>query len=300
MHRGLVAWLLILALACAGFVWAALALGQTANMVAAAYMLTPALAAVVARAFFHPPRFRDAALRPGPLVRYLWVWVGAVALVAAQYALFLASGAVAIDLTGQGYLEQIERVMPGGSATMLAQLPSGVTVPQMLALTTVGGLTVFNLPGVVLGLGEELGWRGFLFPQLYRIRPWLGLVGGGVLWFLWHLPLALLGPPRGLGAGQLVLDTVALLLGALATFVLFAWVFVRGGSIWVPSFFHAVLNNGSRAFSYWVRVEDQVVADVLLAAVMVAVVLALWRTGRLAVFAAWGAGLQAPSTASAS
>lgn len=42
---------------------------------------------------------------------------------------------------------------------------------------------------VMAALGEELGWRGFLFP---RLVPRLGLVGAaivvGLIWGLWHLP----------------------------------------------------------------------------------------------------------------
>jgi membrane protease YdiL (CAAX protease family) len=283
-HRGLIVYLAVLTAACGGFIWAARALGQTANLVAAFYMLTPALAAAIARAFFHGPRFSDAALRPGPLRRYLWVWLGAVGLVVVQFAAFLASGAMSIDTSGQGFLDQIEQVMPGGAELMLKELPPGMTLQGMLALYALGGLTVFNVPGTVLGFGEEFGWRGFMFPQLYRIRPWVGFVVGGLIWFAWHVPLSLLAPARSIPSALLAIDAVALGIGSIATFAVFAWLFVRGGSIWVPSLFHAVMNNGSRALSYWVRIEHQVAADVLLSAVMVLAVVVLWRTGQLRIF----------------
>jgi hypothetical protein len=39
-------------------------------------------------------------------------------------------------------------------------------------------------------LGEEIGWRGFLAPTLYRTRGflWAG-IGTGLIWALWHVPL---------------------------------------------------------------------------------------------------------------
>lgn len=44
-----------------------------------------------------------------------------------------------------------------------------------------------------IGLGEEIGWRGFALP---RCQELLGSLGGsianGVLWALWHLPLFLM------------------------------------------------------------------------------------------------------------
>ncbi len=285
-HRSLIAYLALLAMVCAGFTWTALALGKSANLVAAFYMLTPALAAAVVRLFVHPQRFRDAALRPGPLRRYLWLWLGALGLVAVQYAAFLGAGAASLELTGQGFLAQIDAVMPGGSEQMLKQLPAGLSLRQMLALYTGGGLTLFNLPGIVLGFGEEFGWRGLMFPQLYRIWPRASFVVGGLIWFGWHLPLALLGPSKPFGL-LAALDAALLAVGAVATFVLFAWLFAWGGSIWVPSLFHAVLNNGSRALSYWMKVENQLGANALLSAVMVLAVVLLWRTGQLRVFARW-------------
>lgn len=57
------------------------------------------------------------------------------------------------------------------------QQSAGRLHPQMmLLLYFIGGLTVFNiLPGVITGFGEEFGWRGLMFPLMYRIRPWLFL-----------------------------------------------------------------------------------------------------------------------------
>ncbi len=286
-RRGLWVYFGVLAAVCGPFTWAALALGATANLAAAAYMITPAVAATIARGFFHGARFRDAALRPGPLGLYAWVWLAGVGLVLVQFCAFLASGVVSLELTGQGFLEQIDRAMPGGSAKLLEQLPQGMTLPGMLALYTLGGLTVFNVPGVLLGFGEEFGWRGYLFPALYRLGPRIAFVGGGLIWYAWHLPLALLGPRPEELRWLVAVHALVLACGAVATFVLFAWLFVRGGSVWVPSFFHAVMNNASRALSYWVRVEHQLAADAVLTLVMVAAVVVLWRGGRFADFDAW-------------
>lgn len=276
-----------MAVLCAAFIVAALSLGKSANLVAALYMLTPAVAAALVRTFVDEAGFDDAALRPGPWRPYGWVFVAALGLVVFQYAVFLGVGAVSLDLSGQGFLEQIERAMPGGSKTLLAELPPGMTVPRMLVLYTLGGLTVFNLPGIVLGFGEEFGWRGYLFPRLYARSRRLAFVGGGLIWFVWHWPLALLAPASSMGPLARSLDFAALAIGALASFALFAWIFVRCGSVWAPALFHAVLNNGSRALSYWVHVENQLRADVALSVVMVLTVLLLWRAGQFEAFARW-------------
>ena len=43
-------------------------------------------------------------------------------------------------------------------------------------------------------LGEELGWRGFLFPRLRElIGPGWAVLAQGIIWAGWHAPVILLG-----------------------------------------------------------------------------------------------------------
>lgn len=63
---------------------------------------------------------------------------------------------------------------------------------QMLAayaITLIAG-PVLNLP---IFLGEEIGWRGFMNPRLTALFGKPGLILGGAIWALWHLPIILLG-----------------------------------------------------------------------------------------------------------
>lgn len=279
-HRGLMLYLGVLAASCAGFIAAALALGETANAVAAVYMFTPALAAALAR-LGDPDGFRDAGLRLGRWRDLGAAWLTGIGLTVLSFALFWITGAISWDFTGNGFLELVERYAPGQGQQMVAQLPPGRTLPEMLFLFTLGGLTIFNLPGLLLGFGEEFGWRGFLFPRLWRIRPWVAIVPGGLLWLAWHAPLGLLMPATGSGPGPV--QIAALTVGSIATGVVFARTYAVSGSIWAPSLLHITFNNASRAVSYWVRIENQPLADAMLALTMTAWAIVLWRTGRLRV-----------------
>ena len=63
-------------------------------------------------------------------------------------------------------------------------------------LTPMGGLPLVRLFAMTVevflftAVAEELGWRGYLLPQLLaRARPVPAALGTGVAWALWHLPL---------------------------------------------------------------------------------------------------------------
>lgn len=280
-HRGVILYLVMLALASGTFVAIASSLGQSVNAVAGLYMFTPALAALVARLCADRPPFHDAGLRIGLWRDLGWAWLLGVTGAMVSVLVFLVAGAISIDLSGQGFLDVIERFAPGQGRAMVEQLPAGWTLREMLLAFTLGGLTVFNVPSILLGFGEEFGWRGYLFPRLWRIRPWLAIVGGGLLWFGWHVPLVLLMPGAAPGCGEMALRVIAGGVGCVAMGVVFAHAYAASGSIWVPSLLHIAFNNASRSFSYWITVENQPLGDALLALVVITWAVWLWRTGRL-------------------
>ena len=67
-----------------------------------------------------------------------------------------------------------------------------LNAPTLLKALAAAPVTI--LSACLTGLGEEIGWRGFLWPLLRSRRSFLGsalLVG--VVWWLYHVPLILLG-----------------------------------------------------------------------------------------------------------
>jgi len=63
--------------------------------------------------------------------------------------------------------------------------------------------------GILLSLGEEIGWRGFALPATA-----ISLSPGarhsliiGALWFLWHLPAFFRGLPHNTSPAPLQLQT---------------------------------------------------------------------------------------------
>ena len=101
--------------------------------------------------------------------------------------------------------------------------------------------TLIPAVGAFAALGEEIGWRGFLVPELHRVYGFTttALVSGAV-WAVWHYPLLLGGagpggPPAGYRLGCFTLLIVAL------SFPL-TWLRLRSGSLWPAVTLHAVHN----------------------------------------------------------
>jgi len=281
----LAAYFILVAVLSGGLILLMKVLGQRGYYIAQFYMFTPAIAAVIARLFFYANGFSDARLNLGRLRHYLRFYGLALAVVAACYLAYWLFGAVSWDFTGNTFLETLGAQMEA-TGQDINDLPMGLTPKMMLLLFALGGITVFNIPFTISGFGEEFGWRGYMLPLIYRsMRPYKAFLLCGVIWFAWHTPLVLVIPQsQHMGATTHVLNALILAAGSVATFVFLAYVFARTGSIWVASFVHAVLNNGSRSLGYFAVVESQVMANLALTAVMVGAVLLLHARGRLGVF----------------
>jgi CAAX protease family protein len=246
-------------------------------------MLTPAIAALITRLFFYENRFKDANLRFGRLSDYGRYWLTSVAITIFSYLLFTFFGAITWDFTGNVFLGRLSEQFAVAGQDMEASLPPGFTPQMMLMIYFFGGLTVFNiLPGIVTGFGEEFGHRGFMFPALYRIKPWVGIFVGGFIWYAWHWPVALIAPQTAeMSIGQRVLDFFILGIGSISTFIYLVYVYVKSRSVWVTSFAHIAMNNSAAAFSYFVVLQNQLLADLGLALTMLIVAIILYQKNLL-------------------
>ncbi len=282
----LLAYLTILSLLSAGIIFGVKSLGQQGMALVQVYMLMPAVAAVITRVFLYEPKFSDAYLRFGKLGDYFKFWAIAIGITLLSYIFYTVLGGITWDFTGASFLDNLARQFALAGQDINDTLPPGFTPQMMLWLFFFGGLTIFNiLPGIITGFGEEFGHRGLMFPLLYRINPWVGLVGGGLLWYGWHLPLTFVVPQTtDYPAWQMVLNTVILAIGSICTFIFLAYVYVKSQSVFVVSLAHITLNNAAASFSYFVIVENQLLANLGLMLTMLVVVAILYVKKAFSVF----------------
>ena len=132
---------------------------------------------------------------------------------------------------------------------MAETLGFDVTSPYfaMLILLLVSGTVGLLIPGI-FAFGEELGWRGFLVPELYKHASFTktALISG-LIFSAYHYPLVI-----GLEADELGVNTVYLLItatvGGIGLSTIMAWLRLKSGSVWTAVFFHAALNSYNQGF----------------------------------------------------
>src|SRR5579872_646447 len=90
-------------------------------------------------------------------------------------------------------------------------------------------------------LGEEIGWRGFLVPELSKTVSftWTGLISG-VVWALWHYPILIFADYNSGTATWYALSCFTVMVIAIA--FVFAWLRLRSGSLWTGALLHASHN----------------------------------------------------------
>lgn len=122
----------------------------------------------------------------------------------------------------------------------------GSPLATMLVLVALGGtLGLFLAFG---GIGEELGWRGFLVPELYKRYDFTktALISG-VIWAVYHWPLIIFLMAPRLGVSPIPLMACSLVAGVGLSTIM-AWFRLRSGSVWTAVIFHMALNVHVQGF----------------------------------------------------
>ncbi len=132
-----------------------------------------------------------------------------------------------------------------GSEGMALLEEQGVSIHVYMLTQLISALLYAPILNMFLGVGEEVGWRGYLYPNLKEeLGVTRGRIVGGVIWGIWHWPLiALVGYEYGstyLGfpfTGMLVFCVFTCVIG-----ILLDYIYEKTQSIWVPAIGHGALN----------------------------------------------------------
>lgn len=193
-------------------------------------MWGPGLAALLTtRYVLRQPVSRLNLGRMGPMRYYAWAWLLPVGLVIVTGLLTLALGQGQLDLS-----------FPAVQRT-LAENPASppISAQMVVGLQIILAVSVAPVINMLLTMGEELGWRGFLLPRLLPLGQQPAILISGLIWGIWHIPVIVQGqnyPGRPvIGCFMMVVFTT--LLGAV-----FSWLYLNTESPWASALAHGSLN----------------------------------------------------------
>ena len=223
-------------------------------------MFFPLVGALVANLATKPEERFDLGLKPrikANLRYYAAAWLVPSALVLLGCVVFFALNPQLFDPSGAALAASTQGMAQAGmqgsgiegaaSAANAGGLPAGTPAdqfPLVVAATIVASIVVAPFINMIPAFGEELGWRGMLFPALAeRLSPRGAALASGVIWGLWHAPAIAMGHNYGMGyAGFPIAGIATMTLACTALGCWLALLRLRTKSVWPCALAHGAFN----------------------------------------------------------
>ena len=114
----------------------------------------------------------------------------------------------------------------------------GVSLEHLFSVTEDNWIILIGhlvLQTLIIGIGEELGWRGWLLPKLANKYPLgISILFMALIWGVWHFPILFRGP-------AIVIPWILML---FSLSIVFTWIWLRvKGAVSVLALAHASVNS---------------------------------------------------------
>lgn len=154
-------------------------------------------------------------------------------------------GAIVVFFGLQAALNQLFKLST--VADLRTLMPGGTTMPIALLTFVLGAQTVIvgSLVGLVVTLGEEFGWRGYLQGQLIRLGKRRGVLVLGLIWGVWHYPVIWMGYNY---PGRPIIGTVMMTVFTVLLAFVLGYAVLKTGSVLLAAFMHAIFNQSAAFF----------------------------------------------------
>ena len=172
---------------------------------------------------------------------WLTAWFGPAVFTVLAAVLYFAVFPSRLDLSGSWLVTAYGGEMD--AATLRSQL--GVSSASYILQNGLLAITLAPPVNMLLAVGEEAGWRGYMMPRLKeRFGLLSGRLLGGVIWGVWHWPIMLLtGYEYGTNyLGAPVLGLAVWCVACFALNTLLDWLYEKTGCIWVSAMAHGAFN----------------------------------------------------------
>jgi len=119
----------------------------------------------------------------------------------------------------------------------LKGLPGLVAFALYVVLMATGGV----IQNLALTLGEEIGWRGFLLPELAKRMSFAkASLLSGIVWAAWHTPLLLFADYNA-GTNRWY-ELSCFTVSVVSVSLMLAWLRLKSNSVWPAALLHATHN----------------------------------------------------------
>ena len=179
---------------------------------AACYMFLPAVCAIILQLIHREKPFRNLNIS----FKLNW-WFLIAGIVPFIYS-FMALGisllfpGVTFSVTYEGFLSSLPADLTAEQMELVTKQLSKFPPVLFLLIQIAQALIAAYTINALFGLGEELGWRGYLLNSLKGKKFLVVSLIIGTVWGLWHFPLILLGhnyPQHpAAGVGMMVVYTI--------------------------------------------------------------------------------------------
>ena len=232
----------------AGFALGAYQGGASSSMLMigliALSMFFPLVGALAGNFACRPDERIDLGWKPriGQNLRnYLVAWFLPAAVSLLGFVVFFALNPQWFDPTMQSYIESTAASAGLPPEQLTATMPP---VPIMIAAMLAAALAVAPFINMIPAAGEELGWRGMLYPTLAERMSQRGAaLVTGAIWGLWHAPAIAMGHNYGMDyAGFPIAGILTMTLMCMALSCWLSLLRQRSGSVWPCALAHGAFN----------------------------------------------------------
>ena len=136
---------------------------------------------------------------------------------------------------------------------------AGLNMKTLMLISIIQCIFEAPLVNMFAAIGEEAGWRGFLYPELIkgfgRVKAWLI---GGAVWAAFHFPCMLIaGYEYGLNyIGAPVFGMVVFTIICIALGIMCEIIYDKTKCIWYPAMFHGAINGAATLYQFVININE--------------------------------------------
>ena len=207
-------------------------------------MFFPLVGALAANFACGPDDRIDLGWRPRVRLNvrsYLIAWFAPAVIALLGCTVFFVTNPHLFDPTMRSYIETNAAAAGLSPDELASQMPPA---PVLLGATLALSLVIAPFINMIPAFGEELGWRGMLYPTLAeRMSERASALVTGVIWGLWHAPAIAMGHNYGMGyEGFPVTGILTMTLLCTAMSCWLCLLRTRSGSVWPCALAHGAFN----------------------------------------------------------